>query len=408
MSFTPAVLDALKQLLTLGEVSQAKLADLPTGTTLGLWTPSADQQRAVATPALVRLLRTLPTSAEAIAAILSCEPEIRQAWQRIASARLQELGQQRDAAGLCDAISALGFCATKLLETLPQGNLDATPFAAFERNLFEVPAEQAIATPKLYRVLGATAALVEGRQGKPGTPLPNVDPLNPAQNWLKGRLMQPPRAEMDGNAPQKQWRTTSILSGSWADYTPPDTEERPELAEMYWVLARPWCFLLAQIVFTQEAWAAERISGELALELDPSNGSLAYRPPQISVVITSPEGNEILCGSLGELLLRVLQQLGVELLTPSVEGIDAQLAPVIEVLIQRQVWQFNPGAGGYRPHYTIHPIFSDTCYRALGSKYFNRLASPVTATIRSTSEQWAKERQMTAHPPQAPRFAMTS
>lgn len=44
MSLNPATLDALKQLLTLGEVSQAKLADLPIGTTLGLWTPSADQQ----------------------------------------------------------------------------------------------------------------------------------------------------------------------------------------------------------------------------------------------------------------------------------------------------------------------------------------------------------------------------
>lgn len=113
----------------------------------------------------------------------------------------------------------------------------------------------------------------------------------------------------------------------------------------------PWCFLLAQIVFTQEAWAAERISGELALELDLSNGSLAYRPPQVSVVITSPEGDEILCGSLGELLLRVLQQLGIELLAPSVEGIDAQYAIVHRPTPVGCGWglhlsRFPPGLGG--------------------------------------------------------------
>jgi hypothetical protein len=396
MPLTSATLDAVKQLLTTGEVSHSKLADLPIGETLGLWTLSADQQRAVATPTLVRLLRILPTQSEVIGAILSCEPGIRQAWQQIACARLQELGQQRDGVGLCEAISTLGYCAETLLELLPQSKLDATSFTALERSVFEVPADQAIAAPKLYRVLGATAPLTEGNQGKSGTALPNVDRLNPAQNWLKGRLIQPPSPATEVSQPQKQWHTTSILSGSWSDYAPPESEERPELAVMYWVLARPWCFLLAQIVFTQEAWAAERISGELMLELDPSNVALAYRPPQVSVLISSAEGDEILCGSLGELLLRVLHQLGIDILASQVDALDAQLAPVIEALIQQRVWQFSQGAGGYRPHYTIHPAFSDTCYRAIGSKYFNRLASSVTATIRSTSEQWAKERRMTA------------
>ena len=178
---------------------------------------------------------------------------------------------------------------------------------------------------------------------------------------------------------------------------------------MYWVLARPWCFLLAQIVFTQEAWAAERISGELTLELEPSNVSLRDHPPKLSIVVTSTDGDEILCGSLGELLLRVLNQLGIEILAPEIDTLDAQLAPVIAALLQQQVWQFSLGVGGYRPHYTIHPTFSDTCYRAIGSKYFNRLASSVTATIRSTSEQWAKERRMTTRQISTPdrRFAVT-
>jgi len=399
-----AILQTLENLLTHGEVNIKDLATLSAGSEIGLWTHSEDGKRAVATHRIIHLLRTLPTTVEAIGAILSCQPEIRQSWQQIVIARLQELGNQRDTANLCEAISTLGQCATSLLAQLPQATLAPTPYTELERSLFEVPAAQAIAAPKLYRILGATAPLIEGKQGNTEETLPNIDPVNPFQNWLKNRSIQPPNPE---NSPiDKQWRTTSILSGSWDDYSPPATAQ-PELAAMYWVLARPWCFLLAQIVFTQEAWAAERISGELILELDPSNVSLSYRPPKLNVVVTSTDGAEILCGSLGELLMRVLDRLGIAILAPEIDTLDTQLAPVIAALLQQQIWQFSLGAGGYRPHYTIHPTFSDTCYRAIGSKYFNRLASSVTATIRSTSEQWAKERRMTTSNTPDRRFAVT-
>jgi hypothetical protein len=388
-----AILQTLENLLTHGEVNSKDLAALPAGSEIGLWTQSEDGKRAVATHHVIHLLRTLPTTAEAIGAILSCQPEIRQSWQQIVIARLQELGHQRDTTNLCEAISTLGHCATALLTQIPTATLAPTPYTELERSLFEVPAEQAIAAPKLYRILGATAPLIAGQPRNTEKALPNIDPVNPAKNWLKKRLIQPPNPETSPTT--KQWHTTSILSGNWQHYAPTETNPQPELAAMYWVLARPWCFLLAQIVFTQEAWAAERISGELTLELDPSNVSLSYRPPKLSVVVTSTDGAEILCGSLGELLLRVLNQLGIAILAPEIDTLDAQLAPVIAALLQQQVWQFSLGAGGYRPHYTIHPTFSDTCYRAIGSKYFNRLASTVTATIRSTSEQWAKERRMT-------------
>lgn len=394
MSLTPAILDALRQLLSTGEVNYSKLTDLAIGETLGLWIASADKQRAVATPALVRLLRVLPSLPEIMAAILSCQPEIRQAWQQVACARLQELGLQRDVRGLCDAVNTLGDSADALLKHLTEASLAPTPFTELERNVFEVPAEQAIAAPKIYRVLGATAPLIEGKQGKLSKPLPNVDLLNPSSNWLKGRLIELPQSQVDNSSVHNQPRATSVLAGSWADYTPSEVDPGTELAAMYWVLARPWCFLLAQVVFTQEAWMAERVSGELALELDPNNDELAFYPPRLDVVVTGADGAETLCGSLGELLLRVLQQLGVEILAPKIDGLDAHLAPVIAALLQRQVWQYAPGTAGYRPRYSIHPAFSDSCYRAVGSKYFNRLASSVTATIRSASEQWAKERRM--------------
>jgi hypothetical protein len=385
-----AILQTLEHLLTHGEVKIEDLATLPAGSEIGLWTHSEDGNRAVVTHSTIHLLRTLPTTTEAIGAILSCQPEIRQSWQQIVIARLQELGKQRDTANLCEAISTLDRSAPALLIQIPTASLAPTPYTELERSLFEVPAEQAIAAPKLYRILGATAHLIEGKPGNTKETLPNIDPVNPIKNWLKNRSIQPPNPET--NPTNQQWRTTSILSGSWDDYSPPAAA--PELAAMYWVLARPWCFLLAQIVFTQEAWAAERISGELILELDPSNVSLSDRPPKLCVVVTSTDGAEILCGSLGELLLRVLDRLGIAILAPEIDTLDAQLAPVIAALLHQQVWQFSLGAGGYRPHYSIHPTFSDTCYRAIGSKYFNRLASYVTATIRSTSEQWAKERRM--------------
>ena len=61
--------------------------------------------------------------------------------------------------------------------------------------------------------------------------------------------------------------------------------------------------------------------------------------------------------------------------------------------VQRHdVWRFEHGAGARRPAYSIHPSFSDACYRALGSRAFYRLGSPITAAIRRAAEGWAKER----------------
>jgi len=40
---------------------------------------------------------------------------------------------------------------------------------------------------------------------------------------------------------------------------------------MRWVLQRPWAFLLGQMVFTKEAWEAERVSGSLAFELEQAS-----------------------------------------------------------------------------------------------------------------------------------------
>ena len=41
---------------------------------------------------------------------------------------------------------------------------------------------------------------------------------------------------------------------------------------------------------------------------------------------------------------------------------------------------------------SIHPDFSDSCYRVLGAKYFNRLGDFVSIAIRSSCEVWAESK----------------
>jgi hypothetical protein len=154
--------------------------------------------------------------------------------------------------------------------------------------------------------------------------------------------------------------------------------------------------LLAQVVFTVEAWSAEQISGQMTLELAEDQISNPYEPKRIDVVVTTPDGSEILCGSLGQLVVRVLDRLQVTLLArdEEIERLDERLAGVIRLLLERKVWRFDPrGAGGSRPGYLIDDDFSTSCYRAFGSKYFYRAGSVLTAAIRSSAEQWASEKQ---------------
>ncbi len=402
MKIKTSVIQALEQLLTIGEVAALEIQALPTGGKLGIWRLSEDEQRAVATPTAVQLLQSLLNLQETCAAILGCEPDIRQAWGKIIAARLKDLGNLKDVSGLIQAISTLEQASKTILQQIPDSAITPTEFTELEKIIFGTPAEQAPATPKLLRVLGATASLVEDKQGKPESSLADVDPLNPAVNWVKGRILQMPfrpptppslggtriisppgLGDLGGNP-------SSILSG---DYSPSEQET------MNWVLSRPWIFLLAQIVFTQEAWSAERIAGKLSLELPEAQIDRFHQPQEILIIITLPTGEEITCGTLGELIVRVLNYLEISLLTlitPTdaeyITSLNASLSNAIAILLQKQVWQFNPGGSGRNSNYSIHPDFSDSCYRVLGAKYFNRLGDFVSIAIRNTCKTWAESK----------------
>jgi len=115
----------------------------------------------------------------------------------------------------------------------------------------------------------------------------------------------------------------------------------------------------------------------------------------VDIVVTTADGDEIVCGTLGDLMRRVLAQLGVTLLArpEAVERLDDSLAPVIHLLLEKKVWRFDlRSSGAGRAEYVIDDDFSTSCYRTFGSKHFYRGGGVLTRTIRMTCEQWAREK----------------
>jgi hypothetical protein len=391
ITFQANTIRAVHRLLDEGEVQLSSLRGLEAGGRLGLWGESSDGSRSVAREKAIKLLAALPTQQEATAGVFACEKEIRHEWLRVIAARLKELGDRRDVQGLCDAVRSIGLASDSVLHALPAASLSPTRYSDLELDLYGAPVEQGVVTPKLLRVVGATAEIV----GVESTPrvlsLADVDPLDPSVNWVNARLLRVPHPH--GSAFDRQ---SAVLSGSLQPLTAgeKDAAGPDSSVTMRWVLARPWAFLLAQVVFTQEAWRAERISGSLSLEIEESHVSRFNQPPQVLVVVTTPLGDEIICGSLAELVRRMLSGLGVFLLAGrlTMAELNDLLAPIIQELLTRKVWRFNHrGVAGQRPNYAIHETFSDECYRSLGSKYFYRLGSKVTGMIRITCERWAEE-----------------
>jgi hypothetical protein len=390
---TKSTITTLGQLIQSGEAHAAPLAVLPEGQSLGVWTLSPGGARAVATPTLVELLSRLPDEHEVLISLAACSPKLRAAWQSIIAARLHEMGQRRDAESLCTAITELERAAEAVRLLLPQAKLAATGFGELEHLLFGCPAEQGPAFPKLLRAIGRTSSIVEGRAAPPVQPLPEVNPLAPENNWIPNRLLLPP-AEFDGFTDGP----TSVLTGSLTNLLPREagTTDTPGTARLRWVLSRPWALLLAQVVFTQEAWAAEQNAGSLALELPKDQESRFDAPARVNVIVTRANGEEIECGSLGSLLHRVLRALGVTLLLREdrVKDLDASLAAVIRQLLNRQIWQYEARSlKGQRSGYRIHADFSVDCYRIFGAKHFNRGCSQITAALRRAADDWASERK---------------
>ena len=299
--------------------------------------------------------RACPDEHEVLIGLASCQPKLRTAWQSIIAARLQEMGQRRDAESLCAAITELDRAAEAVRKLLPQARLAATGFGELENLLFGCPAEQGPAFPKLLRAIGRTSPYVEGRVAPPVQPLPDINPLTPESNWVPNRLLRPP-AETGFLCRWRHFRPHR-LAGRFA---PPGNRRQRQRRHRPLALGaciRPWALLLAQVVFTQEAWAAEQNAGSLALELADDQENRFDAPARVNVVVTRPTGEEIDCGTLGELIQRVLRQLGVTLLLREdhLKDLDAQLAGVIRQLLHRQIWKFEGRGVKGRPFLLPHP-----------------------------------------------------
>jgi len=154
---------------------------------------------------------------------------------------------------------------------------------------------------------------------------------------------------------------------------------------MHWVLAQPWPLLLTMLAFAQDAWRAENRGG-LLLELSP--GQKAFVPAEISVTVIGAEGDEVRCGTLADLLLGMLARLGVTCFPhqPPAAELNAQLSPLVGLLLKHSVWRYQDGASSQLGQYQIHPQFSDQCYSLPASRVFNRTGKLLWQSARLAAE----------------------
>jgi hypothetical protein len=340
----------------------------------GLWWRLG--QDVVGAPRLLRLAEDVPADGERVGLLLALDPRFREPWLNVIAARLRELGLRGREEELCRQITALGAASVSLRDRVTTAAVKPSDHAALELALWGAPADQPAAAPALLRVLGQTASLVEGGQATPATPLPEVHRRDPGVNWVAGRLIQMPGTSGPSRA---------VLAGRVKPCAAPT--DGP--TRMAWVLETPWVNLLAVLAFTAEAWAAER-QGGLQLELSDRMLEHFASPPRVDVAVTLKDGQEVLCGSLGELCLRVLDALGMAIV-PFIDAaaLDQRLGPVIGELLRAGVWRFE--AEG-RSRYQIGTTFGFDCYRGEGHQHIFLGAERLSQTIRSAAVAWAKSR----------------
>lgn len=343
---------------------------------------------------LLAVRPTLASDAELLCALLAQQFEVRFAWLAIAAARSKEAGQmatqRNNSAPLVELISGLGPAAAWVEAALKSALLTASPYAALERDLLGVSFEQAAATPALVRILAVAAQLAAFVDALP--PLPTVDAsgIQAQQNWVKGRLLALPFVLDAATHDQKSETAAAkaaeqvLLPGGIA---PIITDDQ---TVMGWVLAQPWALLLAMLAFAQDAWRAENRGG-LLLELPP--GLNASAPAEVSVTVVGSEGDEVRCGTLADLLLAMLARLGVGCFPhqPTAAALNAQLSPLVGLLLKHAVWRFQDGASSQLGQYQIHPQFSDQCYSLPASRVFNRTGKLLWQSARLAAEALYQE-----------------
>jgi hypothetical protein len=339
----------------------------------------------------LRLLAVRPalaSDAELLCSLLAQQSEVRDAWLAIAAARCKEAGQMvvqsaavtpaQGNSPLVEFVSGLGPAAAWVEAALDSARLTASPYAALERDLLGVSFEQAAATPALVRILAVAAQLAAFADALP--PLPKVDAsgIHAQQNWALGRLLALP-VVLDLADQKPAIDAHVILQGGLLPAIPEGQ------TTMNWVLSQPWALLLAMLVFAQDAWRPENRGG-LLLELPA--GQNAFAPAEIAVTVIGTEGDEVRCGTLADLLLGMLARLGVACFPqqPSASELNAQLSPLVGLLLKHAVWRYQDGASSQLGQFQIHPQFSDQCYSLPASRVFNRTGKLLWQAARLAAE----------------------
>ncbi len=344
----------------------------------GLVHPGGDGARWVLSRRLLAVRDQLSTDDETIAAILARDGVLRSAWARILAARCREAAELSDPGSLVQLVTRLKGAAGWVETAMVQQSLAPTPAVVIERELLGAPAEQARATPGLVRAMAAASVLDAWRD----EPLPLLSTIDGTgervdDNWCAGRLLALPDAA--GCAADPQW----LLSGVW-----PGAVDREALdALRNWVLPNPWPLLLAVIGYVQETWAAEGRGG-LLLELP--QGQSPHHPSEVQVLVAGADGAEVLCGSLGGLVLGLLRRRGMRFFPrePDEAALNALLSPLIGELLRRRVWHFHEALSGQQGQYGLSPGFSDACYRISGTRSLGRNARALRSAIREQAQLW--------------------
>lgn len=352
---------------------------------LGLWHLSENHQSLIASRKLIEQRQCLPSSHDTVAAILATQESYQTAWSKVVAAQLKDAGSRKDENALIDQVGQLGNAAASILSQIDRASLQATGFAEVESLILGQSAEQSASYPKLLRALAVAATIKYDCIGVDELSL--IGSKNTTASWQANRLIQMP--DIDGSVKSlgEYLLVGRVLSKE------SDTGNQPCLE---WLQANPWAYLLAHLTYTQDIWRSEQIAGGLRLEIDPSQVKHFMHPNEVQVVVTTRDDLEISCGTLAELLLRVLDSLNITLFTEldnsqQIAKLNAALAPVIGYMVEAKVWQFIQGGSQDIPHYQIHPQFESVPSTRLGTIGFARPGQHITAAIREQAERWAIE-----------------
>ncbi|MCE2570544.1 hypothetical protein [Motilimonas eburnea] len=357
----------------------------------GLAHPCANGKNWVISQRLLQVRQQLNSDQELVAAILATNEQLRTAWCQIMAARCHEAGTLADKQVLIRSVSQLNGAAAWVaacLEHKRAPTLQPTEYVALERNLLGAGVEQNQTTPALVRVLAA-ASLINQWQQQPLSTIDAVDMLGgrPDINWCRGRLIQQPGHK----ASEFQYLLSGASAQPLATQLNQLSEKDQNLAVMEWVLANPWAYLLSLILYEQNIWEVEAAGG-LLLELPA--GQSPQNPSEIQVLVAGSDGDELLCGHLGEFVCKILSSLNMGIFPAGLtsDELNSGLANVISQLLNLKVWRYVEGLSGEQGYYRIHPDFSDACFGRKGQPSFSRYARPLRQAIRSQAVQWRNDR----------------